>query len=211
MKYFLGRSEDNDFVLYDMSVSTKHAYIEIINDQYVLYDLDSRNGTFVNGVRVQKKRISFEDNIKLGSVDIINHDFANSIIKFIKKNKTDFTKEFDELEATYKSFILKTNVIDRNHRNKNIIIKSTITIVLMGICYLVFKNLVSSTIVGLVSGVLSNYFINYTTTKEKKEDILIEYSNLFKCPKCDTELISKSWKYWKNKKSCPNNNCDATW
>lgn len=211
VKYFLGRGKENDFIIDDMSVSNKHASIEIVDDKYIISDLNSRNGTFINGVKIQKKVISLDDDIVLGNCEISNQALFSNINTFIKHNKIDFSKEFNELEAIYKDFIKKNSLIERNHRNKNIIIKLTLTLVLMGLCFLIFKNLVSSTIVGLVSGVLSNYLINNVTAKEKKEDILIEYTNLFQCPKCNTELISKSWKYWKNKKSCPNTNCNATW
>jgi DNA-binding response OmpR family regulator len=45
----IGRDEDNDVVIADRQVSRRHASITHKEDNYVLRDLDSKNGTFVNG------------------------------------------------------------------------------------------------------------------------------------------------------------------
>ena len=49
----VGRDEDCDLVIVDRQVSRRHASITRENEQYVLRDLDSKNGTFVNGQEVQ--------------------------------------------------------------------------------------------------------------------------------------------------------------
>src|SRR5436305_3244403 len=49
----LGRADYNDIVLPDPSVSTSHAKLQRREGVWVLVDLDSTNGTFVEGERVQ--------------------------------------------------------------------------------------------------------------------------------------------------------------
>jgi hypothetical protein len=49
----VGRDEECDLVIVDRQVSRRHASVIRENDQYVLRDLDSKNGTFVNGQEVQ--------------------------------------------------------------------------------------------------------------------------------------------------------------
>ena len=49
----VGRDEECDVVIVDRQVSRRHASISRQNEQYVLRDLDSKNGTFVNGQEVQ--------------------------------------------------------------------------------------------------------------------------------------------------------------
>ena len=49
----IGRAEDNDIVLADLSVSRHHAELRNTGDgRYAIVDLDSSNGTFLNGARV---------------------------------------------------------------------------------------------------------------------------------------------------------------
>ena len=49
----IGRTEDNDIVLADLSVSRHHAELRNTGDgRYAIVDLDSSNGTFLNGARV---------------------------------------------------------------------------------------------------------------------------------------------------------------
>ncbi len=50
----VGAMEDNDLVLNDETVSRYHAKVFVEDDQYVLKDLDSTNGTFINRVRVKE-------------------------------------------------------------------------------------------------------------------------------------------------------------
>lgn len=48
----IGRWEGNDIVLGDQEASRRHAQIRRDAGRYVLVDLGSKNGTFVNGVRI---------------------------------------------------------------------------------------------------------------------------------------------------------------
>lgn len=49
----IGRDETCDLVIAERQVSRYHASISIEQDRYVLRDLDSKNGTFVNGKEVE--------------------------------------------------------------------------------------------------------------------------------------------------------------
>lgn len=63
----IGRSEGNLIKLTDNYVSKFHAKIFKQNDTYFIEDLNSSNGTFVNGQKVFKSPISNSDIIKIGS------------------------------------------------------------------------------------------------------------------------------------------------
>lgn len=65
----LGRAPDSDIVLPDRQVSRYHARIEQDDDGYLLRDLGSKNGTFVNGeqVRGQPYRLRDGDEIDLAT------------------------------------------------------------------------------------------------------------------------------------------------
>jgi len=64
----IGRSAENDIVLHDEpSVSARHLEIRSVEGVYRLYDLESTNGTFVNGERVTETVIQAPASIQLGS------------------------------------------------------------------------------------------------------------------------------------------------
>ena len=65
----IGRADDNDFVLPDSSVSSRHGEFIRKGDGVELVDLGSTNGTHVGGQRVERADIAPGGKFKLGSVD----------------------------------------------------------------------------------------------------------------------------------------------
>jgi transcriptional regulator with GAF, ATPase, and Fis domain len=62
----LGRDHGNAVHLRDLAVSRHHCVIEPASDSFRLRDLDSRCGTFINGVPVRERVLEHWDRIKLG-------------------------------------------------------------------------------------------------------------------------------------------------
>src|SRR5262245_11634133 len=67
----LGRAPDVDFVVDDLGVSRRHARVYREGDAYVVADLGSRNGTFVNTQRVQAASLNDGDLIRVGGVELV--------------------------------------------------------------------------------------------------------------------------------------------
>lgn len=67
----LGRRTDNQVILDDIRVSRSHAQLRLRFGRYVIYDLGSSAGTFVNDQRVQECVLRPGDVISLGGVAII--------------------------------------------------------------------------------------------------------------------------------------------
>jgi pSer/pThr/pTyr-binding forkhead associated (FHA) protein len=65
----IGRGPDNIVVVDDPSVSSRHAQLELSGELYRLKDLDSTNGTRVNGVPITETVLRFDDRIRLGGVE----------------------------------------------------------------------------------------------------------------------------------------------
>jgi hypothetical protein len=70
-KVVLGRSRSSDIRVDDLNVSRRHAEIRQEGTTYWLVDLDSMNGTVVNGKRVERERLRDGDTIVLGSTEIV--------------------------------------------------------------------------------------------------------------------------------------------
>lgn len=62
----MGRSKKVDIFIDDDKLSRKHAKISRVGQGYRLVDLESRNGTYVNGVRVLEHPLNSFDEIELG-------------------------------------------------------------------------------------------------------------------------------------------------
>ena len=63
----IGRTPDNDVVVSDLGVSRKHAELrKSPAGRYEIIDLGSHNGTFVNGVRVDRAELSDSDIVSIG-------------------------------------------------------------------------------------------------------------------------------------------------
>ena len=68
----IGRADFNDVVIADPSVSTSHAKLQRRDDVWVLSDLGSTNGTFVEGERVSTDTVLVSGTtIKFGEVAVL--------------------------------------------------------------------------------------------------------------------------------------------
>ena len=77
----IGRSPDNDIVLADAAkgVSRAHAELRFENGRWVILDLNSQNGTWINGQRVQRAELPREGEITVGLYKLILNATAVSI------------------------------------------------------------------------------------------------------------------------------------
>jgi DNA-binding NtrC family response regulator len=66
----LGATSDNDLVLEDETVSRNHCRIFVEGDQYLVRDLESTNGTFVNRVRIREAWLKPGCNLMLGKTEM---------------------------------------------------------------------------------------------------------------------------------------------
>ena len=74
--FLIGRQPENHLILRDSRVSRSHARIVVENGVYVLEDIGSRHGTFVNGKRVQRKALENTDRVEFGAQDSYQLLFA---------------------------------------------------------------------------------------------------------------------------------------
>ena len=67
----LGRSRDCDVVVPDHNVSRRHAEVRLEDGAHWLVDLDSTNGTLVNGKKVKRVKLESGDRIEVGSTELV--------------------------------------------------------------------------------------------------------------------------------------------
>ena len=70
----IGRTLDCEVKLALDNVSRKHAIIAFRNEEYHIEDLGSTNGTYVNGIRIEKCILRNHDQIEIAGVKIVFND-----------------------------------------------------------------------------------------------------------------------------------------
>lgn len=67
----IGRRTTNDLVINDSRVSRQHAQLRASAGRYLIFDLDSTGGTFVNGRRISQSALYPRDVISLAGVPLV--------------------------------------------------------------------------------------------------------------------------------------------
>jgi transcriptional regulator with GAF, ATPase, and Fis domain len=70
-QFSVGRDSGNQLCLHDLAVSRKHFSISETDAAFHLVDLDSHNGTFVNGIPVRRKLLGHGDAIRVGHCELV--------------------------------------------------------------------------------------------------------------------------------------------
>jgi pSer/pThr/pTyr-binding forkhead associated (FHA) protein len=66
----IGRQLENQLVLDDPRVSRDHAQLRAVKGEYVLSDLNSSSGTFVNGKRITQCVLYPNDVVSIGGIEL---------------------------------------------------------------------------------------------------------------------------------------------
>ena len=69
-EYHVGRQRENQIQLNDLGVSARHARIFRGPEGYVIEDLKSRNGTWLNGTRIFHSILRNADEVRIGATDL---------------------------------------------------------------------------------------------------------------------------------------------
>jgi hypothetical protein len=74
--YTVGRHRNNDIVISDPKVSSFHARLDRSADGFTVVDLKSRNGSFINGKRVETGLLKNGDELKMGPAKLVYREDA---------------------------------------------------------------------------------------------------------------------------------------
>lgn len=67
----IGRDPSNQLQLDDAHISSQHAQLRLVHGRFVIFDLDSHDGTFVNGVPVSSHTLNPGDVIQLAGLPLV--------------------------------------------------------------------------------------------------------------------------------------------
>lgn len=214
MKIRIGKAEDNDFIVNDPHVSRHHACL-IREDHgcWLLEDLGSTNGTFVNGAQIVRKRVSPTDQIILGTEYILN-------LSDTLKSNNDYSEEFALLKDVYNNYVQAKVKIQSANQFKTRLFQS-LPFALPGIIGVVigFMGKGSPELFGLslfitvFAPTVGIYMGAKQASKapQQLQDIANQFKIDYVCPKCGTFLGEIPWESLRNRKQCPVSSCKAKW
>lgn len=93
----IGRRRDNHIVIDQQTISRYHCQLRLRFGRYVVYDLHSKSGVFVNGMRIQEHILQSGDTIGLGvSCQLVYVEDNSTLSKGIQDTDTDVLFTSDE-------------------------------------------------------------------------------------------------------------------
>lgn len=76
----IGRVSENTIRLHDTEVSRQHAVLQHSGDSYIVRDLNSSNGTFVNGTAAREQRLMSGDQLQVGRTLLLFTGEGDSVV-----------------------------------------------------------------------------------------------------------------------------------
>lgn len=209
----IGKAADNDMVIDNTSVSRAHARIssDETSSGWILEDMNSSNGTFVNDIQILKKNITSSDRIRFGNSETY---FLNDLLHA----NNDYSEDFNKLKDIYKSYTEEKVKVQSSNQLKTRLFQS-IPFALPGMIGVAigFLGKGSPQLFGisLFLTVLAPTVGIYLGAKQaskvpaKLQLLADNFKIKYVCPKCGTFLGEIPWKSLINKKQCPA--CKAKW
>jgi two-component system cell cycle response regulator len=84
-KTVIGRGQKAQIRLLDDGISREHAQVVIEGNRVFLQDLGSTNGTFCNGIKVDRKELADGDKILVGSTTILKFTYHDNLDEIFQK------------------------------------------------------------------------------------------------------------------------------
>jgi hypothetical protein len=81
-KTTLGRRPYNDMVIDNLAVSGEHAVLQMVGNDVFIEDLNSTNGTYINGKAIKKQLLAHNDTVEIGKYKI----------KYLTEDSSDYEK-----------------------------------------------------------------------------------------------------------------------
>lgn len=234
--YSIGRKNDNAISIVDGKISGQHArLIQCTNTSFILEDLASKNGTFVNDIRITRKIIDKTDKVRLADTDYtVDQLLALRRIPTAatppvplppkpalpkpglapEKPALNFSGEFAELQQVCEQYPKLRR--DCRHREKMIRTGSVLLSSVVGIgaalatggVALPFLQIISSAGLSVLIPTLCSTLLS---TEEKLEILDKEYRERYRCPNpaCRDPFGPREWELLAQQKTC--RRCQAVW
>ena len=227
MEMQIGREGSQPFQITDKEVSRKHAVLRSLPDEtYLLEDLGSTYGTFINDRKIIKAVVDANTEVRLGSQYILK---ISDLLAPFEKEKEEKRKSEEEeksliarfvrLKKTYNDYTTEKVNMQRNVAVKNFYrtLPSIVLMLLFGLT-MAFGNHEWVSAIKPFMGGLMIIFVGISTFQvykgQKEQPVKMEELNKqfmidYVCPKCGNFLGYIPFESLVNKKQC--SFCKCKW
>ena len=197
------------------SVGRKHARIIRKSDGIYIEDLDSANGTFVNGKSVKLKKINASDKISLGGMNCYELNLGK-VLKLLPLPDKDFHDQMLQLKQVYE-YYQKEKVKIQSENQGKMMLKRSLPMALPGLLMVVIpffadrSNPQISVFIQVVGGifsalamVLGSIWASKSMAKmpERINDLREQFLVDYVCPNCGQDFGERPWENIKRQGKC---------
>lgn len=180
----IGKSDTNNLVIKYGKISRQHCSVKQVSEtEFVIEDLDSSNGTYINGRRIKQTLLKPDDQLQLADFSINVHLLLllfsenklpvgmlyEQLLKKIDEQKAQILifEEFTKLKEIYEKHLAAKKKIMRGDTLKKTGIRAGLSLIpLIGMA------------LGQLSGTVGN------SIQEKVMELDEEFKKNYVCPKC---------------------------
>ena len=173
----IGRGNDNHLVVKDEKVSSKHCCIKKLSDkEFIVEDMGSSNGTFLNGKRIMRAALTETDNLSLAAYAIESRLILSSF-DYTSLKKGVVYEDFIRQEQIFHDFANLKITYDQYQKDKRRIMKSN-TLKSTGLR----AGLSFIPVVGVALGILSTGVTG--NVQEQLMELEEDFKRNYICPGC---------------------------
>jgi DNA-directed RNA polymerase subunit RPC12/RpoP len=191
--------EKGDYLVEDQhkSVSRKHCCISRKENGIYIEDMNSANGTFVNGKSVSSKKINHSDRLTLGGADGYELKLA-AVLKLLPVSDKEFRDNFLALKQVYENYQKEKIKIQANSQTKRML-KQSLPMMAMRAVPIVGGLLSAGA--GAIGSRMAAKDIEPMLEKMNalREQFMLDYV----CPNCNREFGERPWENIKRQGKCP--------
>ena len=214
----IGRRVDQGNYIVDekyKAVSRIHAKVVRSSYDFYIEDLDSANGTYVNGSRVFKKRITCSDSVYLGGLDAFCLP-VGEVLRMFPLSDKDFTNKVLELKDIYDTYQEQSTLL-QSQQQEGMMMKRMLPTTILGSLTAILAVCVGDdpTIKVAISlfGAVMSVIVFFASTKwasssnlkikEELRHLNEKFEMEYVCPACGVSFKGKSWEFIKRGGKCP--------
>jgi hypothetical protein len=211
-------------------VSRRHASLLWKDGAVTLEDNESSNGTFVNGKRIAKTKISETDIVSLGGREGEAETYKLDLKKIFdscrqaeKAQRTDYSREFEDVKQAYVDYQAAVSQLKKGIAVKSQMPLRIISFVptLIGAVIALLPDadpnarIVAISVGGAITGLINILMTGRNSNAndqiaEEITELQIKYQPRYSCPKCGTKFpFTTHWKKLQADGKCPNPKCNA--